>query len=580
VATHDYVVSNGTGNAVRSDLNGALAAIVSQNSSASAPATMYAYMLWADTTAGIMKMRNGANSAWISLWELDGTFIATDISLSAGTAGAPSLYFTGDTNTGIYSPGADQVAISTNGTGRLFVDASGNVTVPAGGNVGINGAAPQSPLDVISNASGYGISLRGRSGDSLAQFRFTSNNHATIYALLETAPTYLAAQVNGSERARITSDGKLLVGTSTSTGFVPPGESFTTAATVQVSGSSGAGSSSYQATDTNAGDYSLGGSIFLNKRPNNDTGIGSGHTFGSVLFAGWDTAALRVGASIRAASDGQVWASGDCPSRLVFFTTAGGAASPTERMRITSNGDLLLGSTPPTSNGRLTLNVAAAGNNAVAVRNTASTADHWTLFIGTNATTAGWNGAATINYCSRDTGTGRSINAAGTVNASGADYAEYIIKAGSFDIAKGDVCGMNSGGMLTNIFADAIGFVVKSTNPSYVGGDTWGNADAIGERPSKNEDGEVDQQALSTWEAALETERQKVDRIAFAGQVPVNVMGATPGQYIVPVEAADGGIEGVAKSEADLTLAEYMRAVGKVIAIEDDGRARIIVKVA
>ena len=86
-------------------------------------------MLWADTTAGIMKMRNGANSAWISLWELDGTFIATDISLSAGTAGAPSLYFTGDTNTGIYSPGADQVAISSNGQGRLYIDASGNVGV-------------------------------------------------------------------------------------------------------------------------------------------------------------------------------------------------------------------------------------------------------------------------------------------------------------------------------------------------------------------------------------------------------------------------------------------------------------------
>ena len=85
-----------------------------------------------------MKMRNGANSAWISLWELDGTFIATDISLGAGTAGAPSLYFTGDTNTGIYSPGADQVAISTGGSGRLFVDASGRLLVgtsssPSGG---------------------------------------------------------------------------------------------------------------------------------------------------------------------------------------------------------------------------------------------------------------------------------------------------------------------------------------------------------------------------------------------------------------------------------------------------------------
>jgi hypothetical protein len=46
-----------------------------------------------------------------------------------GSAAAPTLTFTGDANTGIYSPGADQVAISTNGTGRLFVDASGNVGV-------------------------------------------------------------------------------------------------------------------------------------------------------------------------------------------------------------------------------------------------------------------------------------------------------------------------------------------------------------------------------------------------------------------------------------------------------------------
>jgi hypothetical protein len=115
VATHDYVIANGTGAAVRSDLNDALAAIVSQNSSASAPATTYAYMLWADTTAGIMKMRNGANSAWISLWELDGTFIATDIALSAGGPGVPSLHFAGDTNTGIYSPAADTIGFAEGG---------------------------------------------------------------------------------------------------------------------------------------------------------------------------------------------------------------------------------------------------------------------------------------------------------------------------------------------------------------------------------------------------------------------------------------------------------------------------------
>jgi hypothetical protein len=50
-------------------------------------------------------------------------------SVPLGSAATPSIAFTGDLNTGIYSPGADQVAVATNGTGRLFVDASGNVGV-------------------------------------------------------------------------------------------------------------------------------------------------------------------------------------------------------------------------------------------------------------------------------------------------------------------------------------------------------------------------------------------------------------------------------------------------------------------
>jgi hypothetical protein len=178
-----------------------------------------------------------------------------------------------------------------------------------------------------------------------------------------------------------------------------------------------------------------------------------------------------------------------------------------------------------------------------------------------------------------------------------------MTKAGEFELAKGDVCGVNSDGNLTNVFADAVAFVVKSTNPSYVGGDNWGNDQAIGLRPviptqraaEVDEEGNETQPAetdedfaarqaqyetdLAEFEAKLEAERQKVDRIAFSGQVPVNVIGATAGQYIVPVEN-NGGITGVAVDEADMTLAQYMKAVGKVIAIEEDGRARIIVKVA
>ncbi len=52
-----------------------------------------------------------------------------NVAIQAGSASAPSIYVTGDTNTGLYSPGADQVAVTTGGTARLFVDASGRLLV-------------------------------------------------------------------------------------------------------------------------------------------------------------------------------------------------------------------------------------------------------------------------------------------------------------------------------------------------------------------------------------------------------------------------------------------------------------------
>ena len=60
------------------------------------------------------------------------------LGITAGTAAVPSVFISGDTNTGIYSPGADQLGFSTGGTGRLTIDASGNVnivgTLTKGGN--------------------------------------------------------------------------------------------------------------------------------------------------------------------------------------------------------------------------------------------------------------------------------------------------------------------------------------------------------------------------------------------------------------------------------------------------------------
>ena len=67
MSNHDYIIANDTGAVVRADINSALAAIVSNNSSATAPATTYAYQWWADTTAGFLKMRNASNSGWVNI---------------------------------------------------------------------------------------------------------------------------------------------------------------------------------------------------------------------------------------------------------------------------------------------------------------------------------------------------------------------------------------------------------------------------------------------------------------------------------------------------------------------------------
>ena len=208
----------------------------------------------------------------------------------------------------------------------------------------------------------------------------------------------------------------------------------------------------------------------------------------------------------------------------------------------------------------------------------AASANMFVIYSNGTPGNAGWNGANSICLVAKDTATSRSINASGTINASGADYAEYMTKADNCGvIAKGGIAGVNDDGKLTDKFADAHSFVVKSTDPSYVGGDTWASEiEWIG--PLK--DGATDKEitAKKSYDDAIEKARQNVDRVAFSGQVPVNVTGATVGDYIVPVAGPDGGIAGEAVT--DPTFDQYRAAVGRVWKILEDGRAFVSVKVS
>ena len=86
MSQHDFDVANQAFAATRADINAALQALASRNSGATAPAATFAYMWWADTTTGILKQRNAANSAWVNVLSL-----STGLPYATGTPSASTV---------------------------------------------------------------------------------------------------------------------------------------------------------------------------------------------------------------------------------------------------------------------------------------------------------------------------------------------------------------------------------------------------------------------------------------------------------------------------------------------------------
>jgi len=123
-----------------------------------------------------------------------------------------------------------------------------------------------------------------------------------------------------SQAMRIDSDDRLLVGTSS-----------------EVSDSAHA---KIQAASTGGASLALG---------RNDSSVVSGNDIGLIRFYGNDDGSYQECARISAQADGD-HADNDKPTRLLFSTTADGASSPTERMRILSGGGLTFNGDTATAN--------------------------------------------------------------------------------------------------------------------------------------------------------------------------------------------------------------------------------------
>ena len=148
--------------------------------------------LTVDTQKHVVVVHDGSNDGGHPLMAEDGTNSA----LALGSAGTPALKFT-DTDTGIYSPGPNQIALSTGGTGRLFVDSSGNI--------GCGTSAPAAKLHVengdvrLEKDSKVTIGFKGHTSGSTA-LAFRDTNAAVDQMTIDSSGNVMIGKTSASAK--------------------------------------------------------------------------------------------------------------------------------------------------------------------------------------------------------------------------------------------------------------------------------------------------------------------------------------------------------------------------------------------
>jgi hypothetical protein len=251
---------------------------------------------------------------------------------------------------------------ATGETGKIYVAIdtgfvyrwSGSVYVQ----IGITAAAGATTQVQFNDAGAFG-------GDSGLTFNKTTDalSAGGFIPTSSTVPAngvYLPAAnsvgvaTNGAQRITIDTSGRLLVGTSSARLNV----------SLELEGTSFAGSSA--CFTRNSADNAPPALNFFKTRSSSNGGttiVQPGDLLGSIVFRGADGSSTPTAAQISAVVEGTP-AGGTIASRLVFSTTASGAADPTEAMRIRNDGQVLIGGSSNAKNGKLEVTGGLAVLNA------------------------------------------------------------------------------------------------------------------------------------------------------------------------------------------------------------------------
>ena len=249
-----------------------------------------------------------------------------------GTLAAPAIRFSDDLDTGFYRSASNEVTFVAGGVAQFKYNASGLqfsnggtlIDLTTSGNTTLGDASTDTVTINATTTANAPMVVSANSTTNALRITQTGTGNALVVED--------SANPDGSPFV-IDSSGQVLIGSATS-----------------VTGNSGAAkvqsnfliaySAVYNGVDTNPPIFDFlknrGGAI-----------VNSSDDLGRVAFQGYDGTNYIRSAQIVAAVDGTP-GTNDMPGRLVFSTTADGASSPTEAMRIDSAGRVGIGGTPGT----------------------------------------------------------------------------------------------------------------------------------------------------------------------------------------------------------------------------------------